>query len=595
MALEAEGEVPWAELRAATGADAAVLKRLAALGAVRVSTRAVERDPLAGETGEAYTEPTPTPEQAAALAEIDLAVTRGGFSAFLLHGITGSGKTLVYIHAMRRALAAGKGVLYLVPEIALTPLLARKLKAAFGAELAILHSGLTPGQRQDAWRRLHQGRARLAFGTRSAVWAPVRDLGLVVVDEEHDPSYKQDSAPHYHGRDVAAVRAKQAGVPLVLGSATPSLESMHNARRGRYHLLRLASRVPGSRLPTVEVLDMRAEFARAGKSVVLSARLEEELRACLGRGDQSLVLLNRRGYAAFLICRECGERGLCPRCSMALTVHRAEDRVRCHLCGYARAVPRRCGTCGGDFLQLVGLGTEQVMEIVASLLPRARLGRLDRDAVKSRADFDRVLLAFAAREIDVLVGTQMLAKGHDFPRVTLVGVVSVDAALALPDFRATERAFQLLTQVSGRAGRGENPGLVLLQTYHPGNEAVRLAALQDYDAFFERESRLRKLMGYPPHSALANIIVRSRRRATAEAVAATVAEALRRAAPAGLRLLGPALAPVERARYQWRAQVLARSTDRALLRRALLQAREAWKKPAGDAVVEVDIDPLHLL
>ncbi len=455
------------------------------------------------------------------------------FQVALLHGVTGSGKTAVYLAAMQSVLAAGRGSILLVPEIGLTPGVAADLHNVFGEEVAILHSSLSDAERAEQWHRIRRGEARIAVGTRSAIFAPVHELALIIVDEEHDNSYKQEETPRYHGRDVAVVRAKALNATVVLGSATPSLESYYNAThtlsagagsaagyaamdaapaagaRAKYALIELPDRVQERPLPEVELIDMRAEFQATGKESVLSRRLIEETTASLERGEQAMILLNRRGYSAWVMCRACGDTLQCRDCAVAMTYHKRQHRLLCHYCGYQQPVPKSCPKCGSEYVQFLGTGSEKLEDMLHTVFPKARIGRMDRDTVRGHDDFERMLSAFQAGEIDLLVGTQMIAKGHDVHGVTLVGVVGADTALGLPDFRAAERTFQLLTQVAGRAGRGEMLGKVVLQTHFPDHYAVQFAARHDYHGFAEKELRFRGWMHYPPFDSLANIVVRS--------------------------------------------------------------------------------------
>ena len=449
----------------------------------------------------------------------------GGFRALLLYGVTGSGKTAVYFRAMRQALDAGKSALLLVPEIGLTPAMAGQMVAAFGDEVALLHSGLTPDERAEQWHRIRQGEARIVLGTRSAVFAPLVDLGLIIVDEEHDGSYKQEESPRYQGRDVAVMRAKLHNAVAVLGSATPSIESWANAERGRYELIEMRMRVEQRALPAVELVDMREEFRKTGKEQIFSRGLVEATHAALGRGEQVLLMLNRRGYSYVVLCRSCGEKLECVNCAIALTYHKGSQvaarsamrdglaapraRLECHYCGFRRSVPSKCPKCESDHLYFLGAGSQQGEEKLQELFPDARIGRMDRDTVRGRFDMERMLARLHAGEINLLVGTQMIAKGHDIHGVTVVGVVGADHALGLPDFRAAERVFQLLTQVAGRAGRGELAGKVLVQTYHPEHYAVKFAQKHDYLGFVTKEMSFRRSLHYPPFAKLANVLVQS--------------------------------------------------------------------------------------
>jgi primosomal protein N' (replication factor Y) len=568
------------------------VKALQTAGVVHVEDQRLTRTPL-GMDGEAGPRPIPLAGQLDAVRSIVAAVSGERYAAFLLHGVTGSGKTEVYFLAIEQALKAGLGALILVPEIALTPFLVRAAAARFGQSVAVLHSDLSMGERHDEWWRVREGAARVVVGARSAVFAPIERLGLIVVDEEHEASYKQEEAPRYHARDVAVMRARTEGAVVVLGSATPSVESYHNARQGKYALLALPERVGPQGLPEIEVVDRR-EALRAGQDPILTTPLLSAIEQRLERAEQVVLLLNRRGYAQCLVCRECGVQAVCPNCSVSLTVHERGRLVECHYCGHERESPRSCAGCGGEYLRLTGYGTERVIERLREAVPHARLARLDRDVTRKRGAVARVLRAFEAGEVDVLVGTQMIAKGHDFPNVTLVGVIDADVALGLPDFRAAERTFQLLTQVAGRAGRGAVKGAVVLQSHLPEHYALRHACEQDYGAYFERETEYRRTMGYPPFSALLNIVVRSNQAARAASEAQALATALRAAARGRYRVLGPAAAPLARLHGDFRQQVLMkgqRAAMRAATRAALTERYGEVRWPG----VVVDVDPTSLM
>jgi primosomal protein N' (replication factor Y) len=541
-------------------------------------------------------------EQMEAVGTIAAAMAKGGFRPHLLYGVTGSGKTAVYFAAMRRALAAGKSALLLVPEIGLTPAMAGQMFAAFGAEVALLHSGLTPDERAEQWHRIRRGEARIVVGTRSAVFAPMVELGLVIVDEEHDSSYKQEENPRYHGRDVAVMRAKLAGATVVLGSATPSLESWSNAERGRYALVEMRSRVMDRALPAVELVDMRAEFQAVGKEELFSRRLVEETRAALDRGEQVILLLNRRGYSFTVICRSCGEKVECENCAIAMTYHKAVpessdglaqpgQRLECHYCGFRRGVPTACPKCQSEHLYFLGAGSQQGEEKLVELFPDARIGRMDRDTVRGRHDMERLLARLHAGEINLLVGTQMIAKGHDIHGVTLVGVVGADHALGMPDFRAAERVFQLLTQVSGRAGRGELPGKVLVQTYHGDHYAVKFAQAHDYTGFVAKEMQFRRNLHYPPFAVLANIVIQSEKMEEAAGWAAQLGRWFEKAKPVGVRVLGPAAAPIVKLKRIYRFHFILKAERRSALSECLqgmLAYVASAEIPRRNLVVDVD-------
>jgi len=537
----------------------------------------------------------PTAAQAAALRPVVEALASRSYVPFLLHGATGSGKTEVYLRAAEAALASGRGVLYLVPEIGLTPLLVSRLAARFPGEVAVLHSALAPRARRAEWDAVRRGERRFVVGARSAVFAPLADPGLIVVDEEHDPSYKQEEAPRYNGRDVAVVRARLAGAVVVLGSATPSLEAYQHALSGRYALLKLPGRIADRPMPRVELVDMREQFRAAGEVTPLAAPLAAALVETVARGEQALVLRNRRGWAIALLCAACGRRVTCRQCSIALTWHRGIRRLRCHGCGHEERRPEACPTCSQDALNEMGDGTERIEDDLRRVLPDARIERMDRDTVRGRGAHERILRRFDAGEIDVLVGTQMIAKGHDFPNVTLVGVRSADQTLGLPDFRAGERTFQLLTQVAGRAGRGSRPGRVIAQAFDPEHPVLAEAAAQDYEAFFAREIRYRRALRYPPLSALVQIIVADASEGRAWRTAHEVAEALRSASPSRLTIAGPGPAPIERLRGQFRMQILARSAGRRRLVETVAAALAPFDGKAIGRTIHVDVDPVSLL
>jgi len=532
-----------------------------------------------------------TSAQKVALLHINQSVEARRFSASLLHGVTGSGKTAVYLAAMQKVLADGRGAIMLVPEIGLTPAAAAQLHIVFGDKVAILHSGLSDDERADQWKRIRRGDARVVVGTRSAVFAPVDDLALIVVDEEHDHSYKQEETPRYHARDVAVVRARMSGAAVVLGSATPSLESYYNAQRGRYALVRLPDRVEQRPLPEVELIDMRREYQETGRQLVISRRLGEEIAVRLERGEQAIILLNRRGFSAFVMCRACGETVQCRNCAVAMTYHKRVNRLECHYCGFQQPAPRECPKCGSDYVQFLGSGSEKLEELLHAQFPQARIGRLDRDTVRGRHDFERMLNAMNAGEIDLLVGTQMIAKGHDIHGVTLVGVVGADAALAFPDFRAAERTFQLLTQVAGRAGRGESPGRVVLQTYFADHYAVQFASSHDFQGFCDKEMRYRSAMQYPPFVSVANIRVHSERLEEALKYSGLLGEWFRDNRHEGVRVLGPAVAPIARLKSEYRYHLLLKSGSREKLNstlRAMLEYAGRQKIPWANLVVDVD-------
>src|SRR6266581_1848112 len=530
------------------------------------------------------------------LGAFDAIRSCNGFHTLLLHGVTGSGKSEIYMRAAEHFLAAGKTSLILVPEIGLTPQLTDRFTQRFPGLTAVLHSSLSKRQRIDEWLRIYCGKAPIVIGTRSAVFAPLQNLGLIVVDEEHESSYKQEEVPRYHARDTAIMRAKLSCSVVVLGSATPSMESFRNAESKKYEYVGLASRVEDRPLPEVEIVNMREEYTAESKQVVFSRRLLQAVAGRLERREQTMILLNRRGYAAFLLCRHCGFTFQCTSCSVSMTYHRAIHKLLCHYCGLAKRPPERCPDCKSEYIYYVGEGTERIEADLHELFAGARIGRIDRDTMRHLRDYERVLGGFASGKIDILVGTQMIAKGHDFPRVTLVGVVGADAALSLPDFRAAERTFQLLTQVAGRSGRGDQPGEVVIQSYFPDHYTFQLACTQRFEDFYARESRYRKAMFYPPFTALAGIMVTDRDAGRAARLAREVGEFLDSLRSNAIRILGPAPAPLERIKRLYRHQLLIKSSSRSTLHHLLDRLRQhIEERKIGATRVIIDVDPVSLL
>ena len=529
--------------------------------------------------------------QTSALARLREAVAARKFSGMLLHGVTGSGKTAVYLAGMRSVLEAGRSAILLVPEIGLTPAVAADLHQIFGDEVAILHSALSDRERAEQWHRIKRGEARMVVGTRSAVFAPVADLALIIVDEEHDSSYKQEETPRYHARDVAVMRAKMANAVVILGSATPSLESYFNAKKNKYALIELPDRVEKRPLPNVEIVDMRVEFQETGREQVISRKLAGEIKDRLDRKEQVMVLLNRRGYSPVVLCRTCGKKLECANCAIALTHHKREHKMVCHYCGYIAPVPKVCVHCGSEYVYFLGTGSEKLEELLHGMFPQARIARLDRDTVRGHEDFERTLNALNEGELDIVVGTQMIAKGHDIHGVTLVGVVGADVALGLPDFRAAERTFQLLTQVAGRAGRGQSPGKVILQTYFQDHYAVQYAAQHDFAGFYEKELRFRSWMHYPPYSALANVLVRSDKLDDVLRWSGMLGNWFESTRHDGVRVLGPASAPIMRLKRDYRYHFVLKSPSREKLNttlRAMLAYAAQQKIPRTQVIVDVD-------
>ena len=534
-------------------------------------------------------------EQNAALADVWRWLVSGKFTAALLHGVTGSGKTEVYLGAIEATLSRGKSAIVLVPEIALTLWVGRLVRARFGEHVAVLHSGLQDTERAREWWRVRHGQARIVVGTRSAIFAPLENVGLIIVDEEQESSYKQEETPRYHGRDTAVYRARLEGAVALLGSATPSLETYHNTLAGKYQLLQLTSRVANRPLAAVRIVDLREEFRREHRATPVSESLRQAIALRLEEKTQAMVLINRRGYSWSQMCRSCGAMVQCENCSIALTYHKSRQRLECHYCGYSIRPPKLCPKCKSEHMYFVGDGAERVEEYLREQFPAARIARLDRDTVRTKREYQQVLGAFAKGEIDVLVGTQMVAKGHDFQRVTLVGVVAADLALGRPDFRAAEKTFQLLTQVAGRAGRGELSGEVLVETYYPEHYAIQYAAQQDYASFYEKEAQFRRLLHYPPFTALASVLVRDRKVENAIRWSRALAEYFAPFEERGVKILGPAAAPLARLRRDYRFQFVLKSPQRATLGKALAGALDfCAAKQFPETAVIVDVDPTSL-
>ncbi|MBK6692214.1 MAG: primosomal protein N' [Myxococcales bacterium] len=597
--LRAAGESSIARLEETWSNARAACKRLEELGLVRLDARDAPSDPFFSE--EARPEPVPelTPPQADAGQALEeaLGAASSGTRTFLLDGVTGSGKTEVYLRAIRAARERKLGTVVLVPEIALTPQLVARFRGRFGDDVAVLHSALTPRERHDMWRRLRSGEVDVAIGARSALFAPVGNLGLVVVDEEHDPSFKQEEGVRYHARDMAILRAHRAGGVCVLGSATPSLESEHLVRGGRARRLLLPARARAQAMPTVEIVDLRRMGAGPTGDKRISLPLHRAIEKALEQGEQIILFLNRRGFAPSVRCTACGHLAACPSCSVALTFHKKRgERLRCHYCDYECAVPSQCEKCAAKDLSLEGIGTEKLEESLGLAFPTARIARLDRDVATGRT-VDTILERVRSREVDILVGTQMVTKGHDLPHVTLVGAINADAALSIPDFRAAERAFHLLVQVAGRAGRGDKPGRVLVQTYAPEHPAIEFAARHDTKGFVERELADRRELRYPPYSRLALVRVDAEDEALALAATETLATVARDVASGekGVDVLGPAPAPLPRLRLRFRFRLMVRAADRAALRRVLVAVDAARSTLSKDVRAVVDVDPVQLL
>lgn len=599
-ALEAAGSLEEAEARKVAPGTSEAIRRYLRQGVLAIEED--HRPPSLSAQPEAtrtqVRRPTLTRYQADALERVTSALDKG-FTTFLLHGVTGSGKTEVYLRAIENVRERGRGALVLVPEIALTVELRKRFEERFGAEVAVLHSALPEAQRAAAWEGALQGRLPILVGARSAVFAPVQNLGLVVVDEEHDPSYKQQEHLRYNARDLAVVRASFAQCPVVLGSATPSLESFGNTHTGKAIYISMPERVQRRPLPEVRFVDLRYE-APIGAGRIFSTTLLEALRDTVGRAESAILFLNRRGFGRFVLCKTCGQAVQCPNCSITLTHHSRPERLNCHYCDHSAPVPDACPACGSSECEAVGFGTERLEEEVSGLVPGARCARLDSDTATGRG-LDRILSRFRAGEVNVLVGTQIVAKGHDFPLVTLVGVLLADQSLAFPDFRASERTFQLLTQVAGRAGRGDRPGLVVIQTYNPSQVALRFAANHDYVGFAVVEDRIRRERGYPPYAHLATIEVSSPDSREARDEADRIRDYLDRfrtlegQASRDLTILGPASASIERLKGRTRIQMLLKSRSRAVLNRVLWRLVRTVGTGHGSLRIHVDVDPVSLM
>ncbi|MEI8038596.1 MAG: primosomal protein N' [Verrucomicrobiota bacterium] len=577
--------------------SAAALKAMEKAGLLRLETEEVRRDPEADGADEVL-ESQPlalNADQQRALDAILAGLRSPAPKPILLLGVTGSGKTEVYLQAARQVLDMGKTVLVLVPEISLTPQTVRRFKARFAAmqgQVAVLHSNLSQGERFDEWHRIRKGVARIVIGARSAVFAPLPDLGLIVVDEEHENTYKQENVPRYHGRDVAVLRAAFEPCVIVLGSATPSLESWHNTQTGKYDLLRLDQRADGQSMPLVRVVDMRLEAAKhKGAPAILSDRLRTALEQRLEKGEQAILFLNRRGFARSLQCPKCGHVCQCPHCSVALTYHRTDERLVCHVCGHQAIVPRKCPECKDPAIILQGYGTQKVEEVMAKVLPKAKIARIDADAMRRKHALRDTLNAFKSHKIDVLIGTQMIAKGLHFPNVTLVGILNADLSLHVPDFRAGERTFQLVTQVAGRAGRGELEGEVIVQTFTPHSPSIQYARKHDFDGFSEQEMEFRRQFGFPPYAHCAVLTSRSDHERRAEFTLQTLHLRLLENLPPGITLGEVLPSPLLRAHGQHRFQIILRSPQARPLTRHV-QAVLARTSLPEDVTVIFDMDAL---
>jgi len=581
----------------------AVCAALVRRGAIREEARRVERvayaDGFAEADHVATAPPDLNPQQREAVGALERSLAAGTFGVTLLHGVTGSGKTEVYLRAIEATLRAGGGVIFLVPEVALTPQTVARLRSRLESiapehRCVVWHSHLSEGERLDGWMALATGEARVVVGARSAVFAPVRGLRLIVVDEEHEPAYKQDESPRYHGRDVAVMRAKLCGAHCVLGSATPSLETWANARAGRYGLLRLAERVDGRGLPHIRVVDMKIEVMRQRGTATLSRPLVDAMQGRFERREQTILFINRRGYSSSLQCTKCGHTEECRHCSISMTYHRTDETLRCHLCGDARPAPVRCPSCAAPDIRWRGLGTQRVEEAVRRVLPRARIERIDADTMARKNRFRELLGEFRTGRIDVLVGTQMIGKGLDFPNVTLVGLIDADLSMHVPDFRANERTFQLLVQVAGRAGRGDRAGEVVVQTFTPQSETIQFSRHADFEGFAETELHVRERFGYPPYRHLIHHLFRGPNEEKLAFYAQQWARAVEQAFGTRLEIKGPSPSPIEKIKdhYRWQLWYFVPSVTRVIAELNALRDRFAWP---DDVVQVLDVDPASLV
>jgi len=571
---------------------AQTIKALHSAGIIEIT----QRNTAAAQAADSVSSGNPPPlmpEQAEAVRKISEAICSEDFGTFLLHGVTGSGKTEVYLHAIAKIAGTGKGAIVLVPEIALTPQLVNRFKQRFGNRTAVLHSGLTDRERADEYRRILSGSVDVVIGARSAVFAPFDKIGIIIVDEEHENSYKQDEGLRYHARDVAVMRAKLQNAVAVLGSATPSLESYYNAKNGKYTYLHLPNRVDHRPMPEVTVVDAKT----LQPASLYSPLLIEHIRRRLANNEQTLLLLNRRGFSSVLICRDCGTAIKCPGCSVSLTYHKSEQKLKCHYCGFHTRPPDKCPVCFSIEMKLVGSGTQKIEEELQTLFPEARLRRMDSDTVKGRNAYDSLLQQVDRREIDILLGTQMIAKGHDFPAVTLVGVVDADTGLNLPDLRAAEKTFQLITQAAGRAGRGELGGGVIIQTMNPGHYSIRHSRTHDYEGFYNEEIAYRAELCYPPFTRIIKLEIKSAQESCAAGAAKTAHDRIRsRMRGKDVTLLGPAPAPISRVRGQYRFHLLLLSEHREKIRALAVEGKKAVEESNGRKCrVLVDVDPVNLM
>ncbi|MEG7281827.1 primosomal protein N' [Bacillus sp. 0909A] len=587
---ETEGaKIPAADLCKKTDASSATIKTLIQKGLLKETYEEVYRDPYQDKMFK-KTEPLPlTDEQSAAFQPIRRALDNNEHQVFLLHGVTGSGKTEVYLQSIEKVLAKGKEAIVLVPEISLTPQMVHRFKGRFGSQVAVMHSGLSTGEKYDEWRKIHRKEVRLVVGARSAIFAPFENLGMIIIDEEHESSYKQEEMPRYHAKEVAIKRAEHHRCPVVLGSATPTLESYARAQKGVYELLSLKHRVNHQVMPEVSLVDMREEL-RNGNRSMFSIELMEKLEETIAKGEQAVLFLNKRGYSSFVMCRDCGYVPQCPHCDISMTYHRSGQRMKCHYCGHEEPVPHTCPECGSDHIRFFGTGTQRVEEELTKVLPHARVIRMDVDTTSRKGAHEKLLSAFGEGKADILLGTQMIAKGLDFPNVTLVGVLSADTTLHIPDFRSAEKTFQLLTQVSGRAGRHEKPGNVIIQTYTPSHYSIQLTKTHDYETFYQQEMAHRREQSYPPYFYLALVTVSHEEVAKAAVTAEKIAHFLKANCGADTKILGPSASPIARIKDRYRYQCVIKYKQETQISALLKKILEHYKREIEQKHVMISID-----
>ncbi|MCY7891543.1 primosomal protein N' [Bacillus vallismortis] len=583
------GKIPATDLCKKTDASSATIKTLIQKGLLKESYEEVYRDPYQDKMFK-KTEPLPlTDEQSAAFQPIRQTLDNDEHKVFLLHGVTGSGKTEIYLQSIEKVLAKGKEAIVLVPEISLTPQMVNRFKGRFGSQVAVMHSGLSTGEKYDEWRKIHRKEVRLVVGARSAIFAPFENLGMIIIDEEHESSYKQEEMPRYHAKEVAIKRAEHHSCPVVLGSATPTLESYARAQKGVYELLSLKHRVNHQVMPEVSLVDMREEL-RNGNRSMFSVELMEKLEETIAKGEQAVLFLNKRGYSSFVMCRDCGYVPQCPHCDISMTYHRYGQRLKCHYCGHEEPVPHTCPECASEHIRFFGTGTQRVEEELTKVLPHARVIRMDVDTTSRKGAHEKLLSAFGEGKADILLGTQMIAKGLDFPNVTLVGVLSADTTLHIPDFRSAEKTFQLLTQVSGRAGRHEKPGNVIIQTYTPSHYSIQLTKSHDYEAFYQHEMAHRREQSYPPYYYLALVTVSHEEVAKAAVTAEKIAHFLKANCGADTKILGPSASPIARIKDRYRYQCVIKYKQETQLSALLKRILEHYKREIEQKHVMISID-----